>query len=357
MKLQGCEDEMVNIGIVGCGLISRVHLRALRGINKCEVISVCDISRNRAVALANEFNIPKVYTDFSSMLQKENLDIIHVLVPPQVHARLSIEAMEAGCSVLVEKPMCVTVKEADQMIKAANQNRVTLGVIHSFLFNPGIRKALTAVRQGKIGDLLWVDTVISIHSLLKYKKYLKNTWYETLPGGVFGEIIPHGVYVQLAFLGGIKKVTGVLRKNGEESALTPFSELEILMDGENSIGSLLMSTRIKSPYTLTMVRAVGSRQTLLVNVPTGTVIELKPEKSRIFSRSLMNLRPALQLIHQSASLGIKALSRSVKSEMTHKTIIQGFIESVRKGSAPLVTAEEGREVVRAINMIWESILT
>ena len=74
---------MMNIGIAGCGGVSRVHVKSLIQTRKCRVVSVCDLSKERAVALANEYGIPRVYTNFSSMLQKEKLDIVHVLTPPQ----------------------------------------------------------------------------------------------------------------------------------------------------------------------------------------------------------------------------------------------------------------------------------
>ena len=343
----------MNVGIVGCGEISRIHLKSLLEIKKCRVISVCDIDKDRATTLANEYKIPNVYTNLSLMLKEEKLDIIHVVTPPQVHAPLSIEAMEAGCHVLVEKPMSITVQEADQMIEAAKRNNVKLGLSHSFLFSPAIREALKIVRQGKIGDLIWVDTLVSVVPPLNPPR-----WFYTLPGGVFGELIPHGLYVQLAFLGNVRKVLGITRKVERASELAPFSELQVVMDCENGIGGLCLSTRIMSPYTMQTVRIVGSHMTLFVNVPAGTVIKTKMRSStNIFARAMLNIEPSLQLISSTISLGTKALLRSVKPYVSWKILIERFIESVEKGSEPPVTAEEGREVVKATNMIWEKVLT
>jgi predicted dehydrogenase len=347
----------MNIGIVGCGYVSKVHLDAIRENSNCKIVSLCDLDEKRAKELASSYNVQKVYTDFSQMLQKENLDIVHVLTPPQTHESLSIKAMEAGCNVLVEKPMCVTVEEAENMIKAAKQNNVILGVVHSFLFNPAISRALAAVNQKEIGELLWVDTQISIHSLLRWAdKPGFPTWYQTLPGGLFGEIIPHGIYVQLAFLGKIKNALGYVTKRGVTSELVPYSELHVTMEGENAIGSLLMSTRVVSPYTVFMVRVVGSEGILLAEVPSATVFKIDVGGSnKISSRALMNLKPAFQLISNTASLGVKTMIGSVKPHMTHSIIIRQFVESVINKTKPLVTAEDGREVIKAINMIWGNI--
>ena len=217
----------MKVGIVGCGEISPVHAGAWVNLKKCELVSACDLVKSRAEKLAAKFQIPRIYTDFSSMLKEENLDIVDITTSPQVHAPLAIEALNAGCNVLAEKPMCMTVKEADQMIEAAKRNNRKLGIIHSFLFTPGIQKALKQVRQGKIGDLLWVDTVISIKSLLDWVNAPGfPQWYSKLPGGIFGEIIPHGLYIQLAFLGSPRKTLGMTRKAQNADDLIPFSQLQ-----------------------------------------------------------------------------------------------------------------------------------
>jgi len=360
----------MNAGIIGCGLVSRTHVKSLIESRKCRVVSVCDLKKDRAIALANEFNIPKAYTDFSLMLQKEKLDLVHVLVPPQVHASLSIEAMEAGCHVLVEKPMCMTVKEADQMIESSRRNGVKLGVIHSYLFTPAIKEALNVAKKGEIGDLLWVDTLVSLYPLLGWsngKTENYASWYYTLQGALFGEIVPHGLYVQLAFLGKIKKIFGLTRRRmGEASELLPFSDLHAIMDCENCAGGLFVSSRIRSPHAVFLTRVVGSKKVLVANIPTGTMTKMKlggsdilpmAEKTSLSTKAMMNLGPAFQLISKTISLGTKTLLGSVGLGMTHKILIKRFIESIENGTEPPVTAEEGREVVKATNLLWENILT
>ncbi len=348
----------MNVGIVGCGEVSSVHADAILNTKKCKLVSACDLEKERASQLAKKFGIPRIYTDFSEMLKEEKLDAVHITTPPQVHAKLTIQALNSGCHVLVEKPMCMSVKEADEMIKAAKRNNLKLGVIHSFLFTPAISKARQMVKQGEIGDLLWADTVVSIKSLLKWE-HAKSfpRWYSSLPGGLFGEIIPHGLYVTLAFLGKVNKIFGATRKSGEISGLVPFSEVQAILDCENSLGGLFMSSRIESPYTIFMVRLVGTRGILLVNVPAASTVKLKVggETSAV-KRAMMNIGPAAQLLSNSASLATKVLTGSVKLKMTHRILVKGFVESIENDSEPLVTAEEGKEVVKAINMLWENIV-
>jgi len=347
----------MDFGIVGCGEISTIHVNAILDTKKANIVSVCDLVEDRAAKLARRFGIPKVYTDFAEMLQKEKLDVVDVVTPPQVHANLCIKAMEAGCNVIVEKPMCMTVEEADEMIKTAEQNNVKLGVIHSFLFTPAIQKALRKVKNGEIGKLLWTDTLVSIKSLLKWQNAPGfPEWYKNLPGGLFGEIIPHGLYVQLAFLGKVKKVFGVTESAGNVTDLVPFSDLQVTMKCENGLGGLYISSRLASPYTLMTVRVVGSHGILTANVPAASIISTETSNSTsAFSRAAMSIKPAAQHLANTVSLAAATLLGSAKRHMTHKILMEGFIESVLKGLDPLVTAEDGKEVVRATNLIWEKI--
>jgi UDP-N-acetyl-2-amino-2-deoxyglucuronate dehydrogenase len=349
----------MKFGIVGCGEISSVHVNAILKTKKAEIVSACDLVKERAEKIAKQYDIPRVYTDFAEMLKKEKLDAVDVVTSPQTHAALAIEAMNAGFNVMVEKPMCMNVEQADAMIKAAKENNVKLGVIHSFLFTPPIQKALKKVKEGEIGKLLWVDTLVSINSLLKWQNAVGFPgWYRTLPGGLFGEIIPHGLYVQLAFLGKVKRVVGVTRSFENATDLVPFSEIQVNLEGENGLGGLCMTSRLESPYTIMMVRVVGSRKTLIVNVPAASVVSIDSSNSTsAFSRASMNIKPAFQYLGSTISSASKTVVGSTQHHMTHKILMDGFIESILTGSEPLVTAEDGKEVVRATNMIWKNILS
>ena len=191
-------------------------------------------------------------------------------------------------------------------------------------------------------------------------------WYYTLQGALFGEIIPHGLYVQLAFLGKIKNAFGLTRVTEEKTDLLPFSDLQILMDCENATGGLFVSSRIKTPYALILTRIIGTEGIMVANIPTATVTKTKLsrtesfpiiETNRLFSRAMMNIGPSFQMLSKTISLGGKALFGSVGLEMTHETLVKGFVDAIENNKEPLVTAEDGREVIKTTNMLWENILT
>lgn len=124
------------MGVVGAGLIAQVmHLHYLRELSdRFEIAAVCDIAPQNAAASAERFGVPKTFTDWREML-REPLDAVLVLTAGS-HAPIAIEAARAGLHILVEKPMCFSTAEAQAMVDAADDARVTLMVAYNKRYDP-----------------------------------------------------------------------------------------------------------------------------------------------------------------------------------------------------------------------------
>ena len=92
----------MNVGIVGCGFISGIHINAWKDAG-LSVVAVCDLNEKAAMQFAKEWRIPSYYTSFSEMLKNEDLFAVSVCVPPKFHAKIAIEALKSGCNLVVEK--------------------------------------------------------------------------------------------------------------------------------------------------------------------------------------------------------------------------------------------------------------
>ena len=147
----------MNVGILGCGLIADFHLPHILKQPEVGSVSVADLNRDRAEATAKKYGLENVYPDLSSMLGDQKIDVIHVLTPPATHARLAIQAVEAGCHVFVEKPMALSAAEAEAMVAAAQRNSVKLAVDHNFLLSPIMRQIGSMVKNGQLGRLTHVE--------------------------------------------------------------------------------------------------------------------------------------------------------------------------------------------------------
>lgn len=125
-------SKVFRVGIIGCGGIANgKHLPSLSRQSKVEIVAFCDIIKERADEAAEKYgnNEATVYTDYTELLKDQSIDIIHVLTPNDVHAEISIAALEAGKHVMCEKPMAKTAADAKRMVEAAKRTgkKLTIG--------------------------------------------------------------------------------------------------------------------------------------------------------------------------------------------------------------------------------------
>lgn len=141
----------VRVGVVGTGLIAQLmHIPYLREIEKYDLAAICDVSPGLVKTVGKMFSIPNIYTDHLEMMRKENLDAIIVCTPDEYHDRVSIDASEAGCHVLVEKPLALSVKAADKMVSAARKAGRLLMVAYMKRYDAGYEAGASLMK--KAGD-------------------------------------------------------------------------------------------------------------------------------------------------------------------------------------------------------------
>ena len=139
--------DRVRAGVIGCGGVAQVmHLPYLRELDdRFEIAALCDISPGVLQAVGEHYGVAARYTDYRELV-RHDLDAVLVLTPGS-HAPAAIAAAEAGRHVLVEKPMCFTLREADEMIAAAERHDVTLMVAYMKRYDAGYRFAQRAVQR------------------------------------------------------------------------------------------------------------------------------------------------------------------------------------------------------------------
>ncbi len=147
---------MIKVGIIGAGGISQVaHIPNLQKIEDVKVEAICDINQEKLNFVADKFNIPKKFTDWEKMIE-ENLDAVVICSPNSYHAIQSIKAMESGKHVLCEKPICLTVEEAEEIFKTVEKTkRVFMGAFpRRFLGETIVLKKL--VNDGFFGEVYYL---------------------------------------------------------------------------------------------------------------------------------------------------------------------------------------------------------
>ncbi len=164
------------VGIIGCGNIFPMHAYPVNALENCELVAVCDNKEDRAKAKAELFGC-RWYADYREMIDRENLDVVHVCTPHYMHPPMTIYALEKGCHVLTEKPMSVAFADTVAMVEAAKRSGKTLGVIFQNRYNPGSVLAKKMLDSGELGKPLGAKMNVTWMRTDEY--YSKSDWKGT----------------------------------------------------------------------------------------------------------------------------------------------------------------------------------
>lgn len=343
----------IKVGIIGCGFIaSKWHIPGYQRLKAVSVQAVCDISPQLAASTAKKFNVPNSYSNVTEMLQNEGLDIVDICTPPATHAPLAIEAMEKGCNVMSEKPMALKLADCDEMVRISQKQGVKLCVIHNELFRPPVIEARRLVEEGAIGKVLGMQWTRFTHR----EEYLakENHWIHKLPGGLLGETGPHASYTSLAFLKKIKNVD-VTAKNNLKLPWAPFDYFDITMEGEDLISSVIISHA--SDNYVADIGIFGTKGMLKIDLQNMLLTQYKLNNTKAISLARYTLGNGGKMISNVFSNAAKLIFAKNTLMMVngHAREIELFADSVINDKRPPVTGEEGRDVIRVMEMLVQKL--
>ena len=184
--------KKLRVGVIGCGRISVMHFVPANYLDEAELVCCCDIKEDRALAAAEKYGI-KAYTDYIEMLEKENLDAVHICLPHYLHTKVACDAFRHGVNVLSEKPMDVDYASAENAVKVAKECGVLYGVIFQCRYN----KAQQFIKS-IVGDGKKLGKIISARSTLTWTRsddyYTKSDWKGTWDKEGGGVIIDQAIH-------------------------------------------------------------------------------------------------------------------------------------------------------------------
>jgi len=155
----GSQEKVIRGGVIGYGAafnMGRSHLKWMAAAG-LQPTAVCDADPGRLQDAAKDFRGIETYTGVAEMLRKSPVDLVTVITPHHTHAALAVQCLEAGRHVIVEKPMCITVAEADRMIAAAQKSGVMLSVFHNRRWDGDFKALRDIIGRGLIGDIFHIE--------------------------------------------------------------------------------------------------------------------------------------------------------------------------------------------------------
>jgi len=338
--------KQLRVGLVGCGGVAQqTHLPVLLGLNDVVVKAACDRNEELAKEAVSKCKDAKAYSEISRMLESEDLDIIDICTPPQTHASLAIEALANKCHVLMEKPMALKTSDCDDMIDTAKRNGVKLCIIHNQIFSPPFLRAKKLVAEGTIGEFIGMRLFHSDHrdEMIMRKDY----WIHKLPGGLIGETGPHPVYESLAFLKRVRDVD-IYAKRFLEHPWAPFDEFRIELEGETGMSSITIS--YAGNHGDIRIDIMGTEGIIHLDLCSMLLVQYgEKTSSKPIPLAHYFISTSSQLMRGIVSNAFNLARGRLHSG--HKIVIERFVDSIIRDGVPPVTGEEGRETVKAMEMI------
>ena len=140
--------------LIGCGRISPNHIEAAKK-NHLEFVAMCDILPEAMHEKSDKFELSSVrrYTDYKKMLDEEKPELVAIATESGKHAAIALDCIAAGCNVIIEKPIALSIKDADEIIKAGKEGGVVVCTNHQNRFNKSVQYIRKALEEGRFGKL------------------------------------------------------------------------------------------------------------------------------------------------------------------------------------------------------------
>jgi predicted dehydrogenase/nucleoside-diphosphate-sugar epimerase len=351
--------KTLRVGIIGCGQRADAHLAVISKMKYVTSVALCDINKEAVVRLAQKYNIHKRYTDYAEMLRDEQLDVVHVLTNPQIHADISILAAKTGRHILVEKPMCINSAEAKKMIKAAHDNHVKLCVAHNWLFDDVMVQVRKILANGVLGKIVHVENWFgSSFSTNRNDYYLtfegRNHWVYDLPGSMYQNVISHPLSVLMDVMGTCTHV----KASAAYLKVVPYmktDELRTIIESDGCVGILSISFAAAPHYNY--MRVYGTRASLEVDfVNKFTFVDQAlPVNPSAAGRDVRMMKKAGRLFWYSVRNGLNAVRGRSRSMDGTEKLIQLFYWSILFNETVPVTGEEGLQSMEIMELIWRQV--
>ncbi len=165
--------------LIGCGRISPNHIVAALK-NNLEIVAICDIVPENMIDKIDKFDLPdtvRKYTNYRDMIEKEELELVSIATESGKHAQIALDCINAGCNCIIEKPIALSLADADAIIEAAEQKGVKVCACHQNRFNKSVQQIRKAVEKHRFGRLFYGTA--HIRWCRDYAYYERASWRGT----------------------------------------------------------------------------------------------------------------------------------------------------------------------------------
>ena len=331
--------EKVRVGIIGVGGMGSGHAKNIKEIEETELTAVSDVDQETVNRVAQDYNVPG-FTDYKELIKSGLVDAVLIATPHYFHPEIGIAAMEAGLHVLTEKPIAVSVKEADAFLKAAKRTGKVFGVMYQSRTLPTIRKAREIIESGKLGEIRRTSMINPDYRCQAY--YDSGTWRATWSGEGGGVLInqaPHGIDLFMLLGGMPSRITARVRTKLHKIEVE--DEADALLEYPNGAWGYYFVSTDEAPAGK-RIEIVGDNGKLLLDDETLKFYSLKTSIPE-FTVENKVMWGGPEVVEEKLELP--------ECETGHKAIAKNFARCILKGEKLLAPGEDGIKSVEFINAI------
>jgi predicted dehydrogenase len=337
------DNKDLRFALVGCGRIAKRHseLLGMRQIQGAALAAVCDVVEEKARRIGNQFTVPH-FTDMHEMMRSVEVDVVVVLTESGLHARHVIALAPYGKSILVEKPMALTLADADDMIRACDRAGVRLFVVKQNRFNVPVQKLREALEQGRFGRL--VLGTIRVRWCRTQEYYDQDPWRGTwaLDGGVLSNQASHHIDLLEWMMGDVVSVfahatTALVDIEAEDTAVV------VLRFSSGALGVIEATTATRPRDLEGSISVLGENGTVEIGgfavnkMSVWSFASPRPDDAQVMEKYSVNPPNVYGFGHQA--------------------YYEHVVDCIRNDRQQLVDGLEGRKSLELISAIYESVET
>lgn len=330
--------KKINFVIVGTGMIAPAHADAINYIENACLYGVCGRNPEKTAEFANKYGV-KCYTSYDEVLADENVDAVSICTPSGHHAQQTIDALNCGKHVIVEKPMALNTADCDKIIETVKKTGKKLAVICQLRFSEDVQRVKKLYEEGAFGTVSLCDLYMKYWRSPSY--YTENDWRGTKAldgGGALMNQGIHGIDLLLYITGGAKLISA--------RAMTAHHDIEVedtavaFLEYPNGAIGVIEGSTCAYP---------GFERSLEIHGTTGYV----NLKSGIIEKLIINgedVTPENENVerHNSSS------DPKATGFMRHASEYENFIAAINGEEELLIDAEEGKKAVELIENIYKA---
>ena len=334
---------MLKIGLIGCGRIAKRHseLLGFNQIKGAQLSAVCDIVFEKAKKIGLRFDVP-AYADMDEMMQNEDIDVAVVLTPSGLHAEHVINLAKYGKDIMVEKPMALTLDDADAMIEACDENSCRLFVVKQNRFNVPVvklREAHQAMRFGKL-----ILGTVRVRWARNQQYYDQDAWRGTwaMDGGVLTNQASHHVDLLEWMMGDVESVfaratTALADIEAEDTAVVT------VKFKSGALGIIEATTAVRPRDLEGSISVLGEKGSVVIGGFAVNKMECWD-----FEEALEGDDKVLEDF---------SVNPPNVYGFGHQAYYEHVVECISEGGKNLVDGLQGRKSIELISAIYESVET